>query len=78
MPQVSTKKAIFLSDHAGLAAAGAGQDEQRAVDIANGFALSGVELIHLGSNWGSGNRDRSLPNTTAGPCESLGPTAIYS
>jgi hypothetical protein len=32
---------------AGLAAAGSGEYQQRAVDIAHGFALAGVKLGHF-------------------------------
>ena len=34
----------FLSNNAGLPAAGAGQNQEWPIDIAHGLALSGVEL----------------------------------
>ena len=33
-------------DNAGLAAAGTGQDQEGAIDVGDGLALSGIEIVH--------------------------------
>src|SRR5699024_6090197 len=46
----------LLHDHAGLAAARAGEHEQGAVVVEDGFALLGVETVHGGTRERSGGR----------------------
>ena len=44
----------FLGDNAGLAAAGTGNDEQRAAEIGDGFGLLGIQGGNSGGHKGAG------------------------
>jgi len=67
----------LLGDDAGLAATGAGQYQQGAIDIVHGLALSGVESGHFFSDRGAGSRGRSLAKTTGGQRVESDPDAPY-